>query len=56
MSEQLTISSAFSVFLMLFYVLFGGQARQVELGPQGALLPAIEARAILPQASMLLRR
>jgi hypothetical protein len=56
MSEQLTISSAISVFLMLFYVLFGGQAQQVELGPQGKLLPSIESPAILPQASLLLAR
>ena len=56
MSEQLTISSAFPVFLMLFYVLFGGQAQQVELGPKRDFLSAIEAPAILPQASMLLRR
>lgn len=56
MSEQLTISSSISVFLMIFYVLFGDQARQVELDPQGGLLPAIEAPAILPQASLLLPR
>ncbi len=56
MSDKLAISSAFSVFLMASYVLFGGDAYQIVPGPQRDLLPRIEAPSILPQASALLPR
>ena len=56
MSDKLAVSSAFSIFLMASYVLFGGDAHQVDFRRSADLLPAIEAPAILPQASVLLAR
>ncbi len=61
MSDKLAISSAFSVFLMASYVLFGGDSRQIELLPQHSLLtrsesPALLSQVLLPQVSVLLPR
>ncbi len=61
MSDKLAISSAFSVLLMASYVLFGGDARQIELLPQHSLLtrtesPAPLSQVLLPQVSVLLPR
>ncbi len=56
MSDRLAISSALSVLMMAGYVLFGGQAREAEFGPQAGLLPGISAPSGLPQAAVLLGR
>lgn len=55
MSDKLAVSSALSVLMMATYVLFGGQARQVDLG-----VPRIESSfpiaGAVPQAAALMRR
>lgn len=54
MSDKLAISATFSVFMMTAYVLFGGEAAHVPIGP-GSLeapavlsAPSIEIEALLP--------
>ena len=56
MSGKLAIASVFSVFLMVSYVLLGGDARHLDLRAQASLLPQIEAPAAQPQAGALLPR
>ena len=56
MSGKLAMSSVFSVFLMVGYVLFGGDVRPLDPGQQASPLPRIETPAMLPQASAQLLR
>ena len=56
MSDQLAISSAFSILLMASYVLLGGDAAQVRLDQQFDHAPQMSAPSVLPQVSVLLSR
>ena len=56
MSDRLAISSAFSILLMASYVLFGGDAAQVQLDEQFDHAPQLSAPSILPQVSVLFQR
>ncbi len=57
MSNQLAISSAFSVLMMASYVLFGSDAARVPLGPPaGAAQVASAATELLPQVGAVLLR
>lgn len=55
MSDKLAISTAFSVFAMTAYVLFGGDASRAEFGPASFDAPALSApsfdvKALAPKA------
>jgi hypothetical protein len=56
MSDRLALSSAFSVLMMACYVLFGGDAVQVQLATPHALVSHVSAPTGLPQVSALLLR
>ena len=56
MSDRLAISSTFSILMMACYVLLGGDAEQIRLDAQAALVPQLSAPASLPQVSALLLR
>ena len=56
MSDRLAISSAFSIFLMASYVLFGGDTAQIQLDEQFGRAPQMSAPSVLPQVSALLLR
>ncbi|MBW8755105.1 MAG: hypothetical protein JF595_13325 [Sphingomonadales bacterium] len=55
MSKQLAVSAAFSIFMMVTYVLFGGDAARRPLEPMGTIASPVEISAPeLPDAGQLL--